>query len=201
MQKTEINWNKIKSSVNSLQESLNEKINLSRGEKHALLKKRAQALAIEKKVETDKKNLIEIVVFRLAAELYGIESKFIREVYPLKDYTVLPGAPTFVLGIMNMRGQIIPVVDLKKFFHLPEKGLGELNKIILLQNETMEFGVLADAVEGTTSVTLEDILSAPPSVNGIGEKYLKGITKDHMILLDAESILNDEKIIVNEEVI
>jgi purine-binding chemotaxis protein CheW len=65
----------------------------------------------------------------------------------------------------------------------------------------MEFGILADAIEGTQSVALEDILAAPHVFTGIGEKYLKGITKEHIIILEAENILNDEKIIINEEVI
>ena len=101
---------------------------------------------------------------------------------------------------MNVRGQIVSVIDLKKFFNLPEKGLGELNKVIIMCNERMEFGILADGVEGTVSVAREEILAVPPSVLGIGEKYLKGVTKEHIVLLDAESILNDETIIVNDEV-
>jgi len=201
MQKTKIDWNKIKNDVNSLQESLNEKMNYTPKEKNALLKARALALAVLKDEDTIQKKHIELVVFRLASESYGIESTFIREVYPLKEYTSLPDTPPFVLGIMNVRGQIISVIDLKKFFHLPEKGLGELNKVIIIRNETMEFGILADVVEGTLSIPLEDILTAPIIVSGIGERYMKGVTKEHVVILDAESILNDEKIIVNEEVI
>jgi len=170
-------------------------------EVRSILKMRAAAMAIAPTQKRESSAILEIIEFTLATERYGIESAFVREVYPLKDFTPLPGVPPYILGIINLRGQILPVVNLKKFFNLPEKGLGELNKVIIICNERMEFGVLADVMEGTASVALEDILETPPDVTGIGEKYLKGVTKENLVVLDAESILNDEKIIVNEEVI
>ena len=198
-QSTKIDWEEIKSKVTSLQKVIEQKDFLLPEEKRSLFKKRAQALALRENDEICQQECIEIIVFRLAYETYGIETAFVREVYPLKDITTLPGTPSFVIGIINVRGQIVSVVDLKKFFNLPEKGLGELNKVIIMYNERMEFGVLADIVEGTQSVALKEIMAAPPSVIGIGKKYLKGVTKEHIVLLEAESILNDEKIIVNEE--
>jgi purine-binding chemotaxis protein CheW len=197
---TNINWDEIKRKVTYLQEVIEQKEILLPEEKRALLKKRAQVLALRGNDETVQQEGIEIIMFRLAYETYGIETAFVREVYPLKDMTTLPGTPSFVLGIINVRGQIVSVIDLKKFFNLPEKGLGELNKVIIIYNERMEFGILADVVEGTQTLALEEIMAAPPSVIGIGKKYLKGVTKEHIVLLDAESILNDENIIVNEEV-
>ena len=62
----------------------------------------------------------------------------------------------------------------------------------------MEFGILADAITGARVVMLEDILQSPPTVSGIGARYLKGITKERMAVLDLEKILNDEKIIVRD---
>ena len=142
--------------------------------------------------------ITEIIEFILAAESYGIESAFVREVYPLKDYTPLPGVPPYIFGIINVRGQILPVVDLKKFFNLPEKGLGELNKVIILRNERMEFGILADAVHGTQVIYAGRYVAAPPTVTGIGEEYLKGVTKERLIVLYAEKLLTDKNIVVNE---
>jgi len=195
-----IDWDEIKSKVASLQKVIEQKEILLPEEKRSLLKKRAQALALRENDKAGQQECIEIIVFSLAYETYGIETAFVREVYPLKDMTTLPGTPSFVVGIINIRGQIVSVIDLKKFFNLPEKGLGELNKVIIMCNERMEFGILADVVEGTQSMALKEIMAAPPSVIGIGKKYLKGVTKEHIVLLEAESILNDEKIIVNEEV-
>jgi purine-binding chemotaxis protein CheW len=166
-----------------------------------ILKNRAIAMAqvpVQKKEESV---IIEVIAFTLVTEIYGIESVFVKEVYTLTDFTPLPGVPSYIFGIINVRGQILPVIDLKKFFNLPEKGLGELNKVIILSNGQMEFGILADVVLGTQSIELEDIQTVPPLVTGIGENYLKGIAKEHIVLLEAESILNDEKIMVSEQVI
>ncbi len=197
--KAKIDWNEIRSRVNSLQESLDHKIILLPEEKRSILKARAQALAVEKEDETSQKEFIEIIEFSLASEIYGIETAFIREVYPLKDFTTLPGIPSFVLGIVNVRGQIISVIDLKKFFNLPEKGLGELNKVIIIRNERMEFGILADIIHGTRSISLDSVQSLPVSTNEIGAEYLRGITNDHIIILDAVKILDDERIIIHQE--
>jgi purine-binding chemotaxis protein CheW len=166
--------------------------------KDSILKARARALAKEPEQAVAARSFMEIIEFRLASETYGIESSFVREVYQLKDFTPLPGVPSFVLGIVNVHGQILSVVDLKKFFNLPDKGLGEFNKVIILHNVCMEFGILADAVLGTQSVPLDAIQAPPVTVTGIGAEYLKGITGEHVIVLDAEKILTDEKIIVNE---
>lgn len=166
--------------------------------KLSILKNRARALA--KEIEKFDANLqfLEIIEFRLAWETYAVESKYIREIYPLKDFTPIPGTPAFVLGLANVRGQILSVIDLKKFFNLPEKGLGELNKIIVVRNELMEFGILADAITGARKIRPEDIQESPPTVSGIGAEYLKGVTKERMVVLDMEKILNDTKIIVNQ---
>lgn len=195
---TTIDWDDIKSKMASLQKVIEQKEIHLPEERRSILKTRAQALALREKDETVQQECIEMIVFRLAYETYGIETACVREVYPLKDFTAVPGTPAFVLGIMNVRGQIVSVIDLKRFFHLPEKGLGELNKVIIMRNERMEFGILADVVEGTRSVALGEILAVPPGGTGIGEKYLKGVTKEHIVVLDAESILNDENMIVNE---
>jgi purine-binding chemotaxis protein CheW len=166
----------------------------------SLLKMRAVALAKEPEQVRVTSNTTEIIEFTLGGETYGIESVFVREVYPLKDFTPLPGVPLFILGISNVHGQILPVVDLKIFFNLPEKGLGELNKVIILHDERIEFGILANAVNGIKVIYNEDVLPVPPTVTGIGEEYLKGVTKESLIVLNAAKLLSDKNIIVNDEV-
>jgi len=139
------------------------------------------------------------VEFSLAAETYGLESAFVREVYPLKDFTFIPGVPAFVLGIVNVRGQILSIIDLKKFFDLPEQGLGQLNKLIILRNEQMELAILADDILGARSIELEALQAAPPTVSGIGAGYLRGVTAGRVVILDAQKLLNDEQIVVHQE--
>ncbi len=195
---TKANWEEINNKANTLQEAGNQKNMLLPEEKRSVLKARAKALAVEMKNESGQKEFIEIVVFGLASETYGIENSYIREVFPLKDFTALPGTPPFVLGIVNVRGQIISVIDLKKLFNLPEKGLGELNKVIIIHNERMEFGILADTIQDSLSVSIDSIQTSLPNISSIGSEYLKGITNEHLIVLDAKKMLEDEKIIVNQ---
>lgn len=164
-----------------------------------ILKKRAMTLALEPEKLVNANELMQIITFSLSSEIYGIESAFVREVYPLKDFTPLPGVPPFVLGIINIRGQILSIINLKKFFGLPEKGLGELNKVIILRNDHMEFGILADTILGTKSILLATIQASIPTITGIGATFLKGVTPEHMIVLDGESILSDRSIVIHQE--
>ncbi|HEY5119416.1 MAG TPA: chemotaxis protein CheW [Anaerolineales bacterium] len=194
-----INWSEILQRVEKARESLERGAAPTPKEKGVILKARARVLAKETEEAGAAREFLDIIEFSLAAETYGIESEFVREVYPLKDFTPLPGTPPFVLGIVNVRGQILSVIDLKKFFNLPEKGLGQLNKVIIIRNDRMEFGILTDAVLDARPIPLESIQAAPPTVTGIGAGYLKGVTGGRMIILDAEKILGDEKIIVHQE--
>lgn len=165
-----------------------------------LLKIRATEMAREPEIAKEASASLNIIAFSLSSEIYGIESDFVSEVYPMKDFTPLPGVPSYIIGVMNVRGKVLAVIDLKKFFHLTANGLGELNKVIILSNDEMEFGILADTVLGAQILSIDEIKPAPKTVSGIGEDYLMGVTADRMIILSAERLLNDKSIIVNEEV-
>lgn len=136
----------------------------------------------------------------LADETYALEAEYIREVYPLKDYTFLPGAPSFVFGIINVRRKIIPLIDLKKFFNLPITQEISREKIIILENGDLEFGILSDAIVGVRIVNPEDIQSSLPSLTGVRQEFLKGITSDRLVILDGNKLLTDKKLIVNENI-
>jgi purine-binding chemotaxis protein CheW len=194
-----IDWDEIHNRVEATRQVLSQDNATSAQEKHAILRERALALAREPQQVEAAQEFLEIVKFRLASETYGLESTFVREAYPLKAITPLPGVPPFVLGIVNLRGQILSVVNLKKFFDLPENGLGQLNKLIILHDEQIEFGILADDILGASAIAVEAIQATPPTVSGIGADYLRGVTTEGVIILDAEKILSDEKIIVHQE--
>lgn len=164
-----------------------------------ILKARAQALAREPEGDKAAGESIEILEFRLAYENYAIESSWVQEVYPLKDFTPVPGTPAFILGIVNVRGQILSVVDLKRFFELPEKGLSDLNKVIVVRDSKAEFGILADAVAGVRALSMAAIQASLPTLTGIREEYLKGVTHDRLVVLDGAKLLSDGKMIVHEE--
>jgi purine-binding chemotaxis protein CheW len=164
-----------------------------------ILKSRARELAREP-AEAEAPEALEVVEFLLAHERYAVESRHVREVHPLESIAPLPCTPAFVLGVINLRGEIISVIDIKKFFDLPEKGLTDLNKVIVLHSEKMLFGILADGMLGVRRVPVAEIQPSLPTLTGVREKYLLGVTPERTILLDGEKILSDEKIIVQEHV-
>lgn len=165
-----------------------------------VLKARARALAREAEARQEAADAIEVIEFVVAQETYAVESAYVREIYPLNELTPLPCTPPFVLGIVNVRGQILSVIDIKKFFDLPEKGLTDLNKVIVLRCEAMEFGVLADLIAGTRAVPVRELQPSLPTLTGIREEYLRGVTADRTVILDAGKLLSDPKIVVHEQV-
>ncbi|MBI4523302.1 MAG: purine-binding chemotaxis protein CheW [Deltaproteobacteria bacterium] len=170
-------------------------------QKKKILQARAKELAREPEERKGAEDFLEIVEFVLATEQYGVESFYVREIYPLKELTPVPCTPPFVLGIINVRGQILSVMDIKKFFDLPENGLTDLNKVIILRADKMEFGILADMVLGVRSIPTREIQPALPTLTGIREDYLKGVTRARTVILDARKVLSDKKIVVHEEVV
>jgi purine-binding chemotaxis protein CheW len=186
-----VDWHAIHRRLENAAMILEQKMAPTPGEKKKILKERARTLAREPKGDGLREKRLEIVEFLLAGERYAIESSWVREVYPLKDFTLLPGTPSFVPGIINVRGQIVSVVDLKKFFDLPAKGLANLDKVIIVTDGRMEFGLLADAVAGVREITLQEIQPALPTLTGVRADYLKGVAADRLVVLDAGKLLAD----------
>ncbi len=197
-QQSTTNWSDIHRRLEKLQINIESGFALTPEEQKRILKARARVLSKDPGADQVIPS-VEVLEFLLASERYGIDSSRVREVYPLKELTPLPCTPSFVLGIINLRGQILSVIDLKKFFDLPEKGLTDLNKVIVLHSGEMELGILADEIAGMRSIPLQEI-QLLPTWTGIRSEYLKGITPQRLTILDVERILSDPKIIVHEEV-
>ena len=165
-----------------------------------ILRARAQVLARPQSSAPAPSTMLELLEFRLASERYALETRHVQDVHPLRDLTPLPCTPPFVLGIVNLRGRILPVLDLKKFFDLPEQGLTDLHRIILVRGNDLELGLLADVIVGVRSVAADSLQPSPPTFTGIRADYLKGIGEERLVVLDLDRILSDPKIIVHEEV-
>ena len=197
----DLDWAKLHRRLDVSQAALKRKLAPGLEEKRKILGDRARLLAASSKADaTAPRSLLQIVEFVLGPERYGIESRCIREIYPLNEFTPLPCTPAFVLGLVNVRGQILSIIDIKKLFDLPEKGLTDLNKIIIVHAHSIELGILADAILGTRSIAPEELHPALPTLTGIRADYLQGITKDSLVVLDVGKILADEKILVDEVV-
>ncbi|MBI1886796.1 MAG: chemotaxis protein CheW [Nitrosomonadales bacterium] len=194
-----IDWNEVKQRLETARTAIEHIWEPTAEETKRVLEERARSLAREPaRAELDDE-WIEAVEFTLAHERYAVASEYVREVYPLEELTPLPCTPPFVLGIVNLRGEILSVIDIKKFFDLPEKGLTDLNKVIVLESGDMVFGIVADAISGVRRILRADIQPSLPTLTGIREDYLQGVSAERVVILDAEKLLSDEKLIVNEQ--
>ncbi len=135
----------------------------------------------------------------LAGERYAIEARFVVETMPLRELTSFPGLPSFIMGIVNVRGRILTVMDIKKFFDLPESGLTDLHKLIIVRYRELEVGIVADVLLGIQALAQERMQPSLPTLTGIREKYLAGVTDEGTIVLRVEKILSDDRILVNDE--
>ena len=164
-----------------------------------ILRIRARALAAPLE-SPPSEAILEVLEFRLAQERYAVETQYLREVYPLKHLTPLPAAPPFVRGIVNVRGQILPLLDLKRFFDLPDQGVTDLHRILVVEGNDMKLGLLGDATVGVRSIPADSLQPGLPTLTGIRSDYLKGVTADCLVVLDLARILADPRIVVHDEV-
>lgn len=153
-----------------------------------LLRQRAEQLARRQEVQAAEAQL-EVVVFELGREPYALEMHHVREVVPLKDLAPVPFTPAFVLGVTSVRGEIVPVIDLRHLFGMPERGLRNVTRAVIVRDGVLELGVLADVVLGLRTVPAAAIGAPPPGFTGIQAGLLRGVSPDGLIVLDAAAVL------------
>ena len=193
-----IDWDEVRRRLERADAAIEKGLSPDSDDKKAILRARAELLA-RRPEEPLRGGSLEVVEFLIGQEEYGLETRYVREVYPLKDFTPVPGVPPFVFGLINVRGQIISVIDIRKFFEMPEKGLSDLNRVIIIHDEQMEFGILADEILRVRTVPLDELQPSLPTLTGIREEFLRGVTRERLVVLDAAKLLADKNIIVHEE--
>lgn len=164
------------------------------------LKTRAEKLAKTIKTQDLKDDFIEILVFKLGKEKYAIETKYVKEVYLYKDYTVLPNAPPFIFGLVNVRRKVFSIFNLKVFFGLSSEEESHANKLIILEDEEMELAILTDGIQDIQMIPPNEIHPSLPTLTGVKQDFLKGVTSKRIILINTKKLLASPQIIVNETV-
>ena len=141
---------------------------------------------------------VQLVIFKLATEKnvceYGIPITKVQEIITTNPPTILPQVPNFVEGIINLRGKIIPIIDLKKRFALSSTPTEGETRSIVLEMDGQIAGIVVDEVSEVIMVPGEKIEPPPAVIGGITAEYLTGIAKVNdrlLILLDADRILTD----------
>ena len=143
---------------------------------------------------------LDAVEFVLGHERYAFESSYVSEVYPLRDLTPIPCTPAFVLGIVNVRGQLLPVIDLDEFLDLRKREETEHARVIVIDVDGVRLGVIADSIVGVRAIAKGQIQASLLTLTGRSANLLKGVDGDRLAILDAAAIISDERLIVREEV-
>jgi purine-binding chemotaxis protein CheW len=160
----------------------------------AILDQRARQLArVPEQPGRDGEEL-ELVGFELAGERYGIESRFVREVARLTRFTPVPGTPAFVLGVTNLRGEILALFDLRPLLGVVAEGVTDLGKIVVLGENRREFGLLADAA---SEILCVPVASLAQTEVGWGRAYVRGVSPNGVIVLSGEALLSDPQLTVD----
>lgn len=138
----------------------------------------------------------QLVSFRLANEEYAVHITHVQEIILIGPLTEMPQVPEYVRGLVNLRGHVIPIVDLRIRFALPVHESTEHSRIIVLNVDGKTIGIVVDAVDEVLRIHADQIEPAPTGLMGLGQQYVSGLVKFEqklLILLNIERILADDE--------
>lgn len=138
----------------------------------------------------------KFLTFSLGNEFYGIEIRYVTEIIGLQLITEIPEMPEYIKGIINLRGKIIPVMDVRLRFKKPFREYNDRTCIIVIDIQDISIGLIVDSVSEVIAIADEEIV-APPSVTKESNKYIKGVGKvgnDVKLLLDSNKLLNEKEV-------
>ena len=145
----------------------------------------------------------QLVTFQLGDEIYGVDLMDVKEIVKIQDVRPIPNAPYYVEGIINLRGEIIPIIDLHKRFRLKSLKDEDIDPdieggFIILSIENNKIGIIIDRVARVVSVTADDIKDPPQMFSGIGSEYIQGVIRadngTYLIMLDIRKLFNPKEL-------
>lgn len=140
--------------------------------------------------------LIQLVTFNLENETYGINVMQVQEVLRVTEIAPVPGAPPYVLGIINLRGNVVTVVDTRGRFGLPHHELTDASRIVIIESEEQVVGILVDSVAEVVDLSLSEIDSAPIVGNDESSRYIQGVATRNdnlLIVVDLNKLLSEDE--------
>ncbi len=141
-------------------------------------------------------SVVQWVTFRLADELYGINVMQVQEVLRVSEIAPVPGAPHYVLGIINLRGNVVTVIDTRIRLGLSTAEVSESTRIVIIETAKHVVGILVDCVAEVVDVNGSEIESAPNVGSDESSNYIQGVVsqeKELLILVDLNKLLTDEE--------
>jgi len=136
--------------------------------------------------------ILQLVTFTLGQEEYAVDILKVQEINRMKEITRVPNSPSYVEGVINLRGKVIPVVDLRKKFDLVEKENDEQSRIMIMDIQGITMGLVVDSVSEVLRIPSNTVEPTPPMASNISAEFIKGIAKleDRLIiLLDMDRLL------------
>lgn len=144
----------------------------------------------------NKGELLQMVSFNLGDEEFGLDILMVQEINRMLNITKVPKSPEFVEGVINLRGRVIPIINLRKRFNMPDKEHDKQTRIVVVTIENKIVGLVVDAVSEVLRLPADTIEPPPPMVSGIESEYIKGVGKlDNklLILLDLDKLLSQKE--------
>lgn len=138
----------------------------------------------------------QLVTFRLMDETYGINVMQVQEVLRISEIAPVPGAPGYVLGIINLRGNVVTVIDTRTRFGLPTGELDDASRIVIIESEQQVVGILVDSVAEVVELRQSEIDTAPNIGNEENSRYIQGVAsrdEDLLIVVDLNKLLTEEE--------
>ena len=139
--------------------------------------------------------VVRWVTFRLGDETYGVNVMQVQEVLRVTDIAPVPGAPGYVLGIINLRGNVVTVIDTRNRFGMSPKEINDASRIIIIEANEQTIGMLVDSVAEVVDIQMSQVESTPHVGNDESAKYIQGVTSRNnqlLILVDLNKFLQDE---------
>ena len=140
---------------------------------------------------------IKVIVFRLLSEQFGVDVQHVQSIERIETITKVPRAPSFVKGVIHLRGAVIPIIDLKERLKLGEAEWTNDSRVILLSLKGCEVGIIVDSANDVIDIPASKIVPPPRMMAGVDMKYLQGIAKladNLLILLNVEQVLDTDEI-------
>jgi purine-binding chemotaxis protein CheW len=144
---------------------------------------------------------LQLVSFRLGEEEYGIEITKIQEIILMGEITRVPQTPAYVKGLINLRSNVIPILDLRLRFAMAEGAVADDTRIMVVNVKGKTVGLIVDAVSEVLRVSQDEIAPPPTTVAGLGREYLTGLVRREnrlLIMLDIDNLLDAEGIAATE---
>ena len=145
--------------------------------------------------ETDEE-LNQLISFKVGEEVYGVDILNVKEVIKIKEITSIPKAPTFVKGVINLRGDIIPIIDFREKFGLSNEDYTSATRVIVVEIDERLIGMVVDAVSQVIRIPRENNEPPPPLVGGLSTEYIRGLGKSGeklIVLVNIQKILSTEE--------